>query len=417
MPKGFHCLIAAQFASALADNALLIVMIALLDERGHPAWWAPLLKLVFTLAYVLLAPLVGPLADSGPKARLMAWMNGLKMAGLALILWGVHPLLGFALVGVAASAYAPAKYGLITELVPATRLVRANAWIEVSVVLAALAGTVVGGGLVSNAWRSGEVAVHGAAALVSLGLAHTGLAASLLLLLGAYLLAAALNLGVPASGARYPASSLQLGSDFWRAQRRLWSDADGRLSLAVTTLFWGVGATLQFAVLRWAIDVLGLSLSQGACMQAVVAVGVVAGAWLAGRVVAIGQARRVLPLGIALGAGIALAALSPNLPVALAMLALVGAIGGLLVVPMNALLQHRGHALLTAGRSIAVQGFNENLSVLVMLSGYAALLAWQVPIVNLMLGFGALIGCLVGLLWLRSCRELRSGRGEAQAVP
>lgn len=416
MPKGFHCLIAAQFASALADNALLIVMIALLDERGHPAWWAPLLKLVFTLAYVLLAPLVGPLADSGPKARLMAWMNGLKLAGLALILLGVHPLLGFAIVGVAASAYAPAKYGLITELVPATQLVRANAWIEVSVVLAALAGTVVGGGLVSDAWRSGEVAVQGAAALVGLGLAHTGLATSLMLLLGAYLLAAALNLGVPASGVRYPASSLQLGADFWRAQRRLWSDADGRMSLAVTTLFWGVGATLQFAVLRWAIDVLGLSLSQGAYMQAVVAVGVVAGAWLAGRVVAIGQARRVLPLGIVLGAGIALAALSPNLPVALAMLAMVGAVGGMLVVPMNALLQHRGHVLLTAGRSIAVQGFNENLSVLVMLSGYAALLACQVPIVNLMLGFGALIGTLVGLLWLRSRREQRSGRREAQAV-
>ncbi len=416
MPKGFHCLIAAQFASALADNALLIVMIALLDERGHPAWWAPLLKLVFTLAYVLLAPLVGPLADSGPKARLMAWMNGLKMAGLALILVGVHPLLGFAVVGVAASAYAPAKYGLITELVPAMQLVRANAWIEVSVVLAALAGTVVGGGLVSDAWRSGEVALQGAAALVGLGGAHTGLAASLLLLLGAYLLAAALNLGVPASGVRYPASSLQLGADFWRAQCRLWSDADGRMSLAVTTLFWGVGATLQFAVLRWAIDVLGLSLSQGAYMQAVVAVGVVAGAWLAGRTVAIGQARRVLPLGIVLGVCIALAALSPNLPVALALLALVGAIGGMLVVPMNALLQHRGHVLLTAGRSIAVQGFNENLSVLVMLSGYAALLAYQVPIVKLMLAFGVLIGTLVGLLWLRTRSEQRSGRREAQAV-
>ncbi|MBL0087414.1 MAG: lysophospholipid transporter LplT [Ideonella sp.] len=404
MPAGFHCLIAAQFASALADNALLIVMIALLDERGHPAWWAPLLKLVFTLAYVLLAPLVGPLADSGPKARLMAWMNALKMLGLGMILAGIHPLLGFAVVGVAAAAYAPAKYGLITELVGPTQLVRANAWIEVSVVLAALAGTVLGGGLVSETWRAGALATRGMDLLAGAGLPPTRLALSLLLLWAVYLLAGLLNLGVPASGARYPGGRLQLGSDFWRAQCTLWRDADGGLSLAVTTLFWGVGATLQFAVLRWAIDVLGLSLSQGAYLQAVVAVGVVLGAAVAGRLVGIGAARRMLPLGVLLGGCIALAALSTGLGMAICMLALVGLVGGLLVVPLNALLQHRGHQLLTAGRSIAVQGFNENLSVLLMLSGYAAMLAWRVPIVPLMVGFGLGIGALVGWLWWRSRR-------------
>lgn len=404
MPAGFHCLIAAQFASALADNALLIVMIALLDERGHPAWWAPLLKLVFTLAYVLLAPLVGPLADSGPKARLMAWMNALKMLGLGMILAGVHPLLGFAVVGVAAAAYAPAKYGLITELVGPTQLVRANAWIEVSVVLAALAGTVLGGGLVSETWRAGALATRGMDLLAGAGLPPTRLALSLLLLWAVYLLAGLLNLGAPASGARYPGGRLQLGSDFWRAQCTLWRDADGGLSLAVTTLFWGVGATLQFAVLRWAIDVLGLSLSQGAYLQAVVAVGVVLGAAVAGRLVGIGAARRMLPLGVLLGGCIALAALSTGLGIAMCMLALVGLVGGLLVVPLNALLQHRGHQLLTAGRSIAVQGFNENLSVLLMLSGYAAMLAWRVPIVPLMVGFGLGIGALVGGLWFRSRR-------------
>lgn len=404
MPAGFHCLIAAQFASALADNALLIVMIALLDERGHPAWWAPLLKLVFTLAYVLLAPLVGPLADSGPKARLMAWMNTLKMLGLGMILAGIHPLLGFAVVGVAAAAYAPAKYGLITELVGPTQLVRANAWIEVSVVLAALAGTVLGGGLVSETWRAGALAAHWTDRLAAAGLPPTRLALSLLLLWAVYLLAATLNLGVPASGARYPGARLQLGTDFWRAQCTLWRDADGGLSLAVTTLFWGVGATLQFAVLRWAIDVLGLSLSQGAYLQAMVAVGVVVGAAVAGRLVGIGAARRMLPLGVVLGVCIALAALSTGLGMALCMLVLVGLVGGLLVVPLNALLQHRGHQLLTAGRSIAVQGFNENLSVLVMLSGYAAMLAWRVPIVPLMVGFGLGIGMLVGWLWWRSRR-------------
>ena len=119
MPSGFHLLIAAQFVSALADNALLIVAIALLAEQGLPGWWAPMLKFGFTLSYVVLALFVGVLADAVPKARLMAWMNAVKLAGAALMLGGVHPIAGFALVGLGAAAYAPAKYGLVTELVPA----------------------------------------------------------------------------------------------------------------------------------------------------------------------------------------------------------------------------------------------------------------------------------------------------------
>ena len=75
LPHGFHWLIAAQFCAALADNALLILAIARLQQGGWPGWWAPLLKFSFTLFYVLLAPLLGPLADRWPKARLMAWMK------------------------------------------------------------------------------------------------------------------------------------------------------------------------------------------------------------------------------------------------------------------------------------------------------------------------------------------------------
>lgn len=255
MPRGFHRLIAAQFFSALADNALLILAIALLHAQGQPLWWAPLLKFCFTLAYVLLAPFAGPLADAMPKARLMAWMNGLKAMGLLVLLAGLHPLAAFAVVGTGAALYAPAKYGLVTEVVGPERLVAANGWIEVAAVLAVLVGTLVGGLMVSPAVE---------ALFASLAWGEP-LDLAMVVVLGLYGVAALLNLGLPDSGARYPQGStrpLGLVRDFAQANRRLWADPLGGLSLAVTTLFWGVGAMMQFAVLRWAEAALGFSLSE-----------------------------------------------------------------------------------------------------------------------------------------------------------
>ncbi|MDP1649817.1 MAG: lysophospholipid transporter LplT [Rubrivivax sp.] len=401
LPRGFHVLIAAQFCSALADNALLIVAIALLTTLQMPGWWAPLLKFSFTIAYVVLAPVVGALADRGPKARLMMAMNALKVVGVLLLLWPVHPVLALGIVGIGAAAYAPAKYGLVTELVGARQLVAANGWIEVTTVCAALLGTVLGGLLVSPALARWASAVWPGMEPVSV---------ALMLLLAVYGLAAVLNLGIPDSGARYPRSSihpLALLRHFQRAQRRLWHDAEGGLSMAVTTLFWGAAAVLQFAVLRWAIDVLGLTLDRAAYLQGVVAVGIVAGAALAGRMVALARATRVLPLGIAMGLLVPAVTLVDGWMAAVPLLVLVGALGGALVVPLNALLQHRGHQLLTAGRSIAVQNFNENASVLVMLGVYAALLAVDVDIRRLIAGLGLLVALAVAALCLHERRRLR----------
>ena len=416
MPPGFHLLIAAQFTSALADNALLIITIALLHEQGLPVWWAPLLKFFFTISYVVLAPLVGPLADAMPKARLMAWMNALKVTGVLLLFAQVHPVLAYAVVGLGAAGYAPAKYGLVTEMVAPSRLVAANGWIEISVVCAALLGTVLGGGLVSDGFTTSALASQTRLWVHALGAPlASALTASLLAMLCLYGAAALLQLKVPDSGKRYarqrphPALLLQ---DFVVANRLLWRDAEGGLSLAVTTLFWGVGATLQFAVLRWASDVLGLSLDRAAYLQAVVACGVVAGAGLAGRLVSLRASWRVMPAGVVLGLLIAALATTDRLPVALPLLALVGAVGGFLVVPMNALLQHRGQALLTAGRSIAVQGYNENLSVLLMLAAYAGLMAWEVPIAGLMSLFGVLIAAAMLALILRRGRRHRPGQAS-----
>jgi MFS transporter, LPLT family, lysophospholipid transporter len=414
MPPRFGLLIGAQFASALADNALLIVAIALLVQQGLPGWWAPLLKFGFTLSYVLLAPFVGPLADAFPKARVMAAMNGVKVIGVLALLAGVHPVAALAVVGFGAAAYAPAKYGLVTELVAPKGLVAANAWLEVTVVCAVLLGTVLGGLLISpwivaSSW-AGQTQGWSAADVLTL---------SLLLLLAAYALAGVLNLGVPDSGARYPRTALHLGElmrTFCRGNATLWRDKEGGMSLAATTIFWGAGATLQFAVLRWAVDALGLTLDRAAYLQAAVAVGVVAGAAAAGRWVALRHAKRMLAAGVLMGLLIPLVASARSMALVVPLLALVGLVGGFMVVPLNALLQHRGCALLTSGRSIAVQGFNENLSVLAMLAVYSGLLAQGVSIVTTLWLLGLLVAVAVCALMLRERLRERVTREQAPAM-
>ena len=403
LPRGFGWLIAAQFLSALADNALLIVTIAHLHHLGAAAWWAPLLKFAFTLSYVFLAPFIGVLADAVCKRGLMGWMNGLKLLGTLALLAGVHPLLAFALVGLGASIYAPAKYGLLTESVPPAALVAANGWIESSVVLSVLLGTVLGGSLIAPIWLdAGGVRSLGALWPLHRGASSPGLNVSFVLVMGLYGLSALCNLGIRRSGARYPARRLapaQLLSDFWRSNLRLWRDVSGGLSLAVTTVFWGVGATLQFAVLHWGVQVLGLRLDKAAYLQGIVAIGVVVGAVLVAQRLRLRHATGVLPLGLLMGALMAASVWVPGWLWAVPSLLLIGVFGGMLVVPMNALLQHRGHRLLTAGQSIAVQGYNENLSILAMLLLYAGLLALHIPVQAIMVLAG--LGLAAFIAWLR----------------
>jgi MFS family permease len=401
MPKGFFYLISAQFASGLADNALLILGIAFLTEQGYPGWWAPLLKFSFTLSYVFLAPLMGPLADSMPKAKLMALMNALKVVGVAFVFSSVHPMLAFAILGMAASAYAPAKYGLVTETVPADQLVKANGWLEVTVVMSVILGTACGGLLVAsknlefmNWLNNGFIQQFGLPVA-------TQYAGPLLSLIVIYITAAMLNFGIPRVDIRYVQESMRpvaLFKNFIQSNRVLWTDPVGRISLAVTTLFWGIGAVVQFAVLLWASKALNMPLEKASLLQAVVAFGVIFGAAVAGHWVALRHAFRVMPLGIWLGLSLPALAFSTSLWVAIPLMLITGFAGGMLMVPMNALLQNRGFELLTAGRSIAVQGFNENASVMLMLGIYSGLLAMEFPLKWVMCFMGS---CMVlGMLYL-----------------
>lgn len=401
MPKGFFYLISAQFASGLADNALLILGIAFLSEQGYPGWWAPLLKFSFTLSYVFLAPLMGPLADAFSKAKLMACMNALKVVGVAFIFTSFHPMLAFAIAGMAASAYAPAKYGLVTETVPADQLVKANGWLEVTVVMSVILGTACGGLLVASksfVWMS----TLNLSFIELLGLSlETQYAGPLLSLIVIYSIAGLLNFGIPSVNIRYVQQSMKpiaLFKNFIQSNRILWQDPVGKLSLAVTTLFWGIGAVVQFAVLLWAKEALNMPLEQASLLQAVVAFGVIFGAGVAGHYVALQNAYKVLPLGLWLGLSLPALAFSTSLWIAIPLMLITGFAGGMLMVPMNAVLQNRGYILLTAGRSIAVQGFNENASVMVMLGVYSGLLALELPLQWVMVIMGSVM--TLGMVYL-----------------
>jgi hypothetical protein len=330
-------------------------------------------------------------------------MNAIKVLGVFAVIAGVHPVAAFAIIGFAAAAYAPAKYGLVTEIVRAGNLVVANSWIEVTAVGAVLLGTLVGGSLVSG-WARGAGNALRAALPGVIDPAGSTLILSEYLVLIIYSAAALLNIGLPRGQTKYAHGSsapLALARDFLRANVTLWRDREGGLSLAVTSLFWGTGATLQFAVLRWAVDVLGLPLHQAAYLQAIAAVGVILGASIAGRFIGIHGARRVLPAGLVLGGLALMVPLIDTVTLAVPLLVVVGIVSGIFVVPMNALLQHRGYQVLTPGRSIAVQGFNENLSALCMLGVYALMLSMEVPIKAVMGGLGALLILSIGALVAR----------------
>ncbi|ALL65550.1 putative transmembrane protein [Paraburkholderia caribensis MBA4] len=412
MKKGFYTIMAAQFFSSLADNALLIAAIALLKDLHAPNWMTPLLKLFFVLSYVVLAAFVGAFADSRPKGRVMFVTNTIKVVGCLTMLIGAHPLLAYGIVGFGAAAYSPAKYGILTELLPPDRLVAANGWIEGTTVGSIILGTVLGGALISPHIAS-HIIKHTPAAI------HTPAEAAMLIIIVIYAIAALFNLRIPDTGARYPRQAhgpIKLITDFADCFVVLWRDKLGQISLAVTTLFWGAGATLQFIVLKWAEVSLGMSLSEGAILQAVVAVGVAAGAMIAAARVPLKKSLSVLPVGIIMGIAVMLMAfytkhMFPShwgfyfgrmhvpgyLIFAYIFLMIVGALSGFFVVPMNALLQHRGHVLLSAGHSIAVQNFNENLSVLIMLCLYAVLVWLDVPVAIVIVLFGTFV-CV--MMWL-----------------
>jgi MFS family permease len=407
MPLGFYIIMAAQFFSALADNTLLISAISMLRDLSAPAEYEPLLKTFFTLSYVALAAFVGPFADSMPKGRAMFISNNIKIFGCALMFFDVHPLIAYAVVGLGAAAYSPAKYGILTEYLPHRLLVVANGWIEGLTVIAIILGVVLGGIIIRPDFAQHLLAFD--FPFIDTGI-DTIARMNLLLIGGLYLVAALFNLYIPDTGVDHKPLSknpLFLLQDFSHCLKLLWRDRLGQISLAVTTLFWGAGATLQFIVIEWAKAALDLDLSSATQLQGIVAVGVALGAILAAKMISLRKSVRVIPLGLVMGIGMILMVFVGDMWQAALLLVVVGALSGFFVVPMNALLQHRGHILMGAGHSIAIQNFNENLSILVMTGMYALLVMADLSIFWIIALFGLFVSTM---MWLVQKRHLANQR-------
>ncbi len=422
MSRGFYTIMAAQFFSSLADNALLIAAIAQLLELDGPVWMIPLLKFFFTVSYVVLAAFVGAFADAIPKGQVMFITNTIKIVGCIMMFFTDYVefagipgyalvLAAYAVVGFGAAAYSPAKYGILTELLPAEKLVAANGWIEGLTVASIILGTVLGGALISPRIASMLLAID--VPHIDTGV-ETPAEAAIMVISTLYVIAAIFNLFIPDTGARYGRQQTNpalLMRDFYICFTTLWKDKLGQISLAVTTLFWGAGATLQFLVLHWAAVHLGLPLDKGAVLQGITAIGVAIGAVLAGRFIPLARSIDVLPAGIVMGLVVVSMIFVSSLPLVYALLIVIGTMAGFFVVPMNALLQHRGYVLLSAGHSIAVQNFNENISILVMLAAYSLMIKVDLHINIIIVMFGAFVA--VSMLAVIQRHRYNQSRGDS----
>jgi MFS family permease len=410
--SGFYIIMAAQFFSSLADNALLVAAIALLMQAEAPTWLTPYLKFFFVISYVVLAPYVGAFADRLPKGHVMFIANSVKILGCVAMLWGADPLLAYAIVGLGAAAYSPAKYGILTEYLPHRKLVIANGWIEGLTVASIILGTMLGGVLV-------HARVSGMLLGLNLPYLETTAQAAIAVIVVVYAIATLFNLQIPRTGVslkplpKHPLATLQ---DFSRCVAHLWKDRLGQISLAVTTLFWGAGATLQFIVLEWARAALGFDLSKAAILQGVTALGIAVGAVVASIGVSLDRSVRVIPLGILMGVVVIVMNLVSQVWLAIVLMVLIGALAGFFVVPMNALLQHRGHHLVGAGRSIAVQNFNENSAILVMIALYSLLLHVGYSIYFVITVFGLFVAGTMTMVQAWYLRNRRVHRDEVERL-
>ncbi len=398
MKRGFFTIMAAQFFSSLADNALFVAAVELIRTSGGAEWQRAALVPMFALFYVVLAPFVGAFADSRPKGQVMFISNAIKVVGCLMMLFGTHPLLSYAIVGLGAAAYSPAKYGILTELLPPSQLVKANGWIEGLTIASIILGVLVGGQLVGA--HATDMLLGLDFPFIDTGI-DTAPEAAIALLILVYALAAWFNTRIPNTDAplrALPQNLLALLPDFWHCNTRLWKDRLGQISLATTTLFWGVSGNLRYIVLAWSAAALGYSTTQASSLVGVVAIGTAVGAVVASVRMKLHQATRVMPLGIAMGLLVVAMNFITNVWAAAPFLILLGAIGGFLVVPMNALLQHRGHNLMGAGRSIAVQNFNEQACILALGGFYSLSTGLGLSAFGAITAFGLLVASVMWVI-------------------
>lgn len=369
MNRGLYPLLAAQFLSAFADNAILFTIIALVLQTEHlPAWYVPGLQSVFLIAFVVFGPWVGPFADKNPKPRVLIIANCIKAFGVALILLKVEPLLAYGIVGFGAAVYSPAKYGILPELCSHQQLVKSNSWIEGSTIFAIILGTVFGARL-----------------------ADSSIMIALVVTIALYIISAVTTLLIP----RLPVRNLQSGSplaEFRREIGTVLTTPRGQFAFLGAALFWATAATLRVIIVAWAPMVLNLDqASDIAELTLFLAIGIVAGSALAPFVVSIDSLRRTRFAAYIMAIFIAvLFAMESLWPARIVMFA-IGMAGGLFIVPINAAIQDIGHQTIGSGGAVAIQNFFNNLGMLVAVGIYTIAIARGGDPVSSILVLGILV--------------------------
>ena len=368
--RGFPLLLVAQFFSAFADNAILFAVVAMVRQHPElPGWYIPALQSAFLVAFVVLAPWVGLLADCIPKPRVLLLANGVKATGTLFLLAGLEPVLAYGVVGAGAALYSPAKYGILPEMAPAEKLVKANGWIEGATILAIVLGPLAGA-------KTADA--------FSIALALGGI-------LGLYLFSGLLTLWLPRLTARRAsmAGALRQFSvmtvSFLRLER-------ARFAILGGSLFWATAATLRMILIAWAPLALGLQdTTDIAALTLFLAIGIVFGAALAPRLIPLRQLRRARWAAYLLAIFVLLLAGADNLWLARGILLCIGMAGGTFVVPINAALQDVGHRSVGGGGAVAIQRFAENVSMLLAVGLYTFAASRGVEPVLSLLGTGVLV--------------------------
>lgn len=349
MNKPIYCLLVAQFLSAFADNAILFTIIALVMQSTQLAtWYVPALQSVFLIAFVVLAPWVGGWADSHPKSYVLIIANIIKAAGIGLLLIPIEPLIAYAVVGIGAAIYSPAKYGILPELTRHNVLVKANGWVEAATILAILLGMIIGAKVADY---SIQWALMGALVLF---------VASILV-----------TLCIPTQASRTKQTGIKI-IIFGQQLRQFLSNSRARFALLSASLFWATAAVIRVIIIAWApLVLMHQNASDVAELTLFLAIGIIIGSALAPRLIPLNHLARASIPSFAMGLLIILMCFTDNLWSAQAILLAIGIAGGLLIVPINAALQALGQQSIGSGSAVAVQGFLQNIAMLVAVACYA----------------------------------------------
>jgi len=370
MNKQIYPLLIAQFLSAFADNAILFTVIAMVMQSTQLAsWYVPALQSGFLVAFVLLAPWVGGFADNYPKVRVLIIGNLIKAAGAGLLLCNVEPLIAYCMVGVGAAIYSPAKYGILPELAGHEFLVKANSWIEGSTILAILLGMMIGAKVADHSivWAlAGTIVIYMASALITMAL--------------------------PVRVFTHETTSDSQIIVFWRQMGSFFTTPRSRFAILGGSLFWAAAATLRVIIVVWApLVLLSKNATEIAELTLFLAVGIIAGSALVPRMIPLEHLRRAKIPAYLMAVFIIALSLTDNIWPARFTLFFIGMMGGMFIVPVNAALQELGQHSIGSGSAVALQGFFQNLAMLLAVGSYTFAAAHKVDPILAMLMLGLLV--------------------------